>query len=193
MWITEFREKRNASLSQQKWLWAQACLLPACRWHWGSACWTCTVPAFGAPAWYSQFHPVGSGHAYVQFLQSTISEAHPVCNATASCRKAGSLWPTIKKIGSWMTPKCCRPTPMIWLVFFIGTTVSNRSLFPLPFIPLGWSTLKILILVLTLTHSGTSPCLCVYIFSPVKWENYTNIPLSEIRKNYFGYKALWKQ
>lgn len=165
--------KRSALISYQKWPWAQAVLLPACRWHWDSACWPCTVPASEALAWYSQSHPAGSVHAYVQFLQSTISEAHPVCSATASCMKADSLWPTIKQIQSWVSPKSCQPKPQIWLVPFTGTTVSNRCSFPLPHMPLGWSAYKILILVLTLTHLGPSPPLCACIFSPVKWEDYS--------------------
>lgn len=146
-------------------------LSPACRWHWGSACSPCTVPASEALAWYSQFHPAGSGHAYVQFLRSTVSEARPSCSATASCTKADSLSPTRKQRERQVSPKSCHPKPITWSVVFVSVTRRELFLIPPPTDPHGWSACKILILVLTLTHlDGWPPTLGVFC-SPVKWEN----------------------
>lgn len=114
-------------LSEQKHPGVWAVLLPACPWHWDSACWPCTVPAFEALAWYSQFHPAGSEHAYVQFLQSTASEAHLVCSAIASCMKADSLSPGTEQFPSWVSAKSCQTKPTVWFVFFTITAVTVRS------------------------------------------------------------------
>lgn len=167
-------------------------LSPACRWHWGSACSPCIVPASEALAWYSQFHPAGSGHAYVQFLRSTASEARPSCSATASCTRADSLSPTRKQRQRQVSPKSCHPKPIICLVVFGSVTRRELFLIPPPLIPMAGRLAKFSSWFWHwLTWLGG---LQLWVYFALLWNEKTipNLPLSESRKRDLGLRDLWK-
>lgn len=75
------------------------------------------------------------------------------------------------ELKDWVSPKSYQSKPISVMFFFV--TISTNSSLTHSLTPLDRSAWKFLILFLTLNHLGTSPPLSVCIFSPVKWENYS--------------------